>query len=36
MWLGAAAYVPRLIPFGSVVIVFAWLNGLLISTPGEH
>ncbi len=36
MWLGAAAHVPWLIPFGFVVIVFAWLNRLLIPTPGEH
>lgn len=29
MWGGAVAHIPWLIPFGFVVIVFAWLSGLL-------
>ncbi|MEV4312313.1 hypothetical protein [Actinocrispum sp. NPDC049592] len=27
MWAGAAAHVPWLVPFGFMVIVFAWLGG---------
>jgi hypothetical protein len=35
MWIGAGTHVPWLIPFGFMVIVFAWLGGLWIPGPGS-
>ncbi len=35
MWVGAALHVPWLIPFGFIVIVFAWLNGALSRIPSD-
>lgn len=36
MWLGAASHVPWVIPFGFVVVVFAWLNGLVHPAPCDR
>ncbi|MEY4580303.1 MAG: hypothetical protein RL701_5006 [Pseudomonadota bacterium] len=36
MWVGAAVHIPWLLPFGFVVIVFAWLNGLVSPAPTER
>jgi hypothetical protein len=33
LWLGAAAHVPRVIPLGLAIIVFAWLNGFWTPSP---
>jgi hypothetical protein len=36
MWAGAAVHIPWLLPLGFVVIVFAWLNGLLSPTSSDR
>ena len=33
MWAGALLHIPWLLPFGFIVIVFAWLNGLVRPLP---
>jgi hypothetical protein len=33
MWLGAATHIPWLLPFGFMVIVFAWLGGFWLPDP---
>jgi len=38
MWTGAAVHIPWLLPFGFIVIVFAWLHGLVspVRRDGPH
>jgi len=35
MWLGAALHIPWLPPFGFIIVIFAWLSGLLDPAPGD-